>query len=161
AGAARPGRGRGEAPRRDLGRAQVPAESRLARGGRGSARDLSPLARPQRRSPSRGRTDEPAAGDHGPRTAARGGDPGPRWLPRAARGRRGGLRGHPPGAGGGAGGTRRSLNGRRGTMKRNSLRAGWLAILLAASTGCAAPRILGKATLASEQGAAAPAASAV
>ncbi len=46
-------------------------------------------------------------------------------------------------------------------MKRKWLRAAWLAALVAASAGCAAPRILGKATLANEQGVPGPGAPAV
>jgi hypothetical protein len=46
-------------------------------------------------------------------------------------------------------------------MKRKLLRAVWLGALLAASAGCAAPRIMGKATLANEQGAPGPGAPAV
>jgi len=46
-------------------------------------------------------------------------------------------------------------------MKRDWQRAGWLATFLAASAGCAAPRILGKATLANDQGTPGPGAPAV
>jgi carboxypeptidase family protein len=46
-------------------------------------------------------------------------------------------------------------------MKGNWLRAAWLAALVAATAGCAAPRILGRATLAPEQGVPGPGAPAV
>src|SRR5262249_11034492 len=82
---------------------------------------------------------------------------GPGWVPIDDDGRRSGFRGHHGRrarfrCGRGVG----SCQERRGTMKTRFLRAGWLLAIGMAGGACAAPRILGKATIVDETGAPMP-----